>query len=166
MVMQIELQESVKTQEINSPYLCMQLEPQTLALIDMAYAQEVLVISSERLTIMPNMPTHVLGLISHRSRVFWVIDLPHLLGLTPLNVGAQEYHLAVLRVHDSYVGLAMLQTQGVKRWSEGEMRSPVDYVSPELERYLQGIVLQKDDTYLVLDAKAIALPAQSEVNLY
>jgi positive phototaxis protein PixI len=155
-VIQIELQERIKERETNTPYLCMQLAPQTLALIDMGYAQEVLIMSSERLTMMPNMPDHVLGLISHRSLVFWVIDLPQLLGLTPLNTGSPEYHLAVLRVHDSYVGLATMQTQGVKRWAEGEIQSPVGNISPELERYLQGCILQKDDTYLVLDAEAIA----------
>jgi len=156
--MPIELREQTKEQEINLPYLCMQLDAQTLALLDMDYAQEVLIMASERLTIMPNMLPHVLGLISHRSRVFWVIDLPHLLGLTPLSAGAPEYHLAVLRVQDSYVGLAMLQTQGVKRWAEGAMASPVGNFSPELERYLQGCIFQERDTYLVLDAEAIASP--------
>jgi positive phototaxis protein PixI len=154
----IELQPHRPQAEVAIPYFSLQLHQNTIALIDMQYAQEVLVMPAERLTMMPNMPNYVLGLVNHRNRVFWVIDLAQMLGLNPLYTGVTEYDLTILRVGDFWLGLAGVRSQGIKRFSLDQIISPVGNVSVELERYLRGCIPQEHGMTLVLDAEAIANP--------
>jgi len=156
MTSKIELQPIVPKTETAIPYFSLQLDRTTLALIDMKYAQEVLVMPSERLTMMPNVPSHILGLVHHRSRVFWAIDLGQMLGLDSLHLGTTEYHMTILRVHDFWVGLVGVRSLGIKRFSNEQIISPIGNVSVELERYLRGCIPQENGMALVLDAEAIA----------
>jgi positive phototaxis protein PixI len=156
MTSKIELQPIALKTETAIPYFALQLDQSTTALIDMKYAQEVLVIAAERLTMMPNMPSYVLGLVNHRSRVFWAIDLAQMLGLNSLYLGATEYHMTILRVHDFWVGLIGVRSLGIKRYSNEQIISPIGNVSVELERYLRGCIPQENGMALVLDAEAIA----------
>jgi len=156
MTSRIELQPIAAKAETDIPYFSLQLDQNTTALIEMKYAQEVLVISAERLTIMPNLANYILGLIHHRSRVFWLIDLAQMLGLNPLYIGASEYHLIIIQSQDFWLGLAGMRSLGIKRFSNEQIVSPIGNVSVELERYLRGCIPQENGMALVLDAEAIA----------
>lgn len=161
MTVKIELEATPQSVEAAIPYFSLQLDSEILVLIGMQYAQEILVMSAERLTLMPNMPGYILGLVHHRNHVFWVIDLPQMLGLNPLYIGTTEYSMTILRVQDFWVGLAGGRSQGVKRFSKDRIVSPIGNVSVELERYLQGCIHQAEGISLVLDAEAIAMPIKS-----
>jgi positive phototaxis protein PixI len=150
----IELQAIALPTEEFIPYFCLQLDPTTVGLIDMKYAQEVLIVPADRLTLMPNMPDQVLGLFPHRNRIFWIIDLPQLLGLPPLAIDA--YHVIILHIQDVWVGLAGVRSQGMRRFSNDQIVSPVGNVSVELERFLRGCILEEEGMIFVLDGEAIA----------
>jgi positive phototaxis protein PixI len=164
----LELQENRVNTEATVPYLYIQLDIQLgaqMGLISMDFAQEVLVLPSERLTMMPNMPPYALGLVSHRSRIFWLIDLPQLLGLNPIESGVNEYDMAILRVRGFWVGIATIRTHGIRRLSPEAVRSAhvsadSSNIPAEMERYIQGWI---PETGWVLDAEAIALPASSVI---
>lgn len=65
------------------PHIRLGLDGNAIAAVNTDQAQEVMVIPQQRLTVMSNMPTTVMGLVNHRSRIFWVLDLPQLFGLPP-----------------------------------------------------------------------------------
>lgn len=153
---------------IGDPYIQLQLNDSAIAAVDTRQAQEVLVIAPQQLAVMPNLPTTVMGLINHRSRIFWVIDLPQIFGLTPLDPRAAEYHLAVLHVDNVHVGIAVQQVLGVTRVAQEAIASPFDNHLPEaLVPYLRGCVPlgaqsrsrsgpSPQDMLLILDGAAIA----------
>lgn len=139
------------------PHIRLRLDDHTVATINTAQAQEVLVIPQQRLTVMPNMPMAVMGLLNHRSRIFWVVDLPQLFGLTPLDPRSLEYHLAILRVNGQSIGLAVQEVQGVTRFSTDIIQSAIDNeLPPGLIPYLKGCIPQDDEMLLVLDSVAIS----------
>ena len=139
------------------PYIRLSLDGRTMAAVSTDQAQEVMVIPRHRLTVMPNMSTAAMGLLNHRSRIFWVLDLPQLFGLPPLDPRSQEYHLVILRINDQAVGLAVQSVLGVTRFSTAEIQSPLDHdITPGLVPYLKGCLPKAEELLLVLDAEVVA----------
>jgi positive phototaxis protein PixI len=153
----IAAQIKLNARAIGNPHVRLRLDNETIAAVNTDLAQEVMVIPQQRLTVMPNMPPAVMGLLNHRSRIFWVLDLPRLFGLTPLDPRLSEYHLAILRVNNKSVALAVQQVEGVARFTPEEIESPLEHeLAAELVPYLQGCIPQGEDVLLVLDAAAIS----------
>ncbi len=146
----------------DAPYLTMRLDGATAA-IAMDYAQEATVIPADRLTLMPNMPGHFLGLVNHRSRIFWAIDLASLFGFTPLEFNAETYQIVVLNFKDEPLGLAVRSVQGVRRFGIDQILSAETTIKAELIPYLKGCIEQDQGQILVLDAEALV--SQSHQNL-
>lgn len=145
-----------KTNTSGSAYLKIQLDRDTPAILPMDYAQEVVVIPAKRITPMPNMPACVLGLLNQRSRVFWVVDLPQLLDLSPLETKyIQQFNIAVVRVENVPLGLAVQQVKGLMRFPCERIQSSLGTVPSHLRPYLQGCVPQSGEVMLVLDPQAI-----------
>jgi positive phototaxis protein PixI len=151
---------SVKDFEPKSPsiqqfYLRLELSSNTPAVLPMKYAQEVLNLKRDRITVIPNMPNCVFGLINQRSRIFWVVDLCELLELPPIDRNLQQYNLAIICTKEAALGVIIPVVKGVTRLAIEEIQSPVGNVSPGLVPYLQGCVLQEKNVLLVLDAEAV-----------
>lgn len=140
-------------------YLKFQLAPGNSALLDMKQVQEVLLLPLQRLTPLPNMPPHILGLMNRRSRVIWVIDLPQMLNLPNLDSNRRQHSLVLLRVADITLGLAVQQIEGIVWLSPDRTQSAPTNVTPAMVAYLRGCVLEKQDLLLVLDGAAIAQSA-------
>lgn len=90
------------------------------ALIDVTFLDECLLLEAERITPIPQMPPYVMGLMNSRQRVFFVVDLPQFLGLTPLPSSSRRYHILVTEKttssHDSsFLGLAVNRIEGITR---------------------------------------------------
>jgi positive phototaxis protein PixI len=135
-------------------YLKLQLDAQSVILIPMQQARQVLQTPAERLSAIPNMPTCLLGLLNQRSRVIWVADLPQMLGLEPLDLDAQSYSVAVVQAGNLVLGLAVNVVAGVVR-----SESPINPITEgsaiaKLTPYLLG-TLKQEETFLVLDGRAI-----------
>ncbi|MDJ0530885.1 MAG: chemotaxis protein CheW [Xenococcaceae cyanobacterium MO_207.B15] len=142
-------------QDTSKPYVKLALEANKFAVLPMDNAKEVLLVSSQRISPVPNMSNYILGLINQRSHIFWVVDLPYMLGMQPIARNQQSYHLAIVRSNNIPLGLVVTEVQGVIHLSHEEIQSPVGTVSPRLVPYLKGCSLQKDQLFLVLDAEAI-----------
>jgi positive phototaxis protein PixI len=157
------LQPEQHHQSKGEPYLCLQLEHQTTAILPMQFAREVTVVAASRLTMIPNMPQPVLGLLNQRSRIFWVVDLPQLLGMTPLRVNLQQYNLVITEFRQKTnpqagnlpLGLAIPKIQGIIRIDTNQIQSPIGTVPSTLVPYLQGCILQDQNILLILDPEAI-----------
>ncbi|CAN1211030.1 hypothetical protein TUMEXPCC7403_12590 [Tumidithrix helvetica PCC 7403] len=152
----IELTEKRILEVEGLPYLALQLEPKFAVAIALAQVQETFIAPRDRLTLLPNMPAHVLGLIAHRSMVFWVIDLPHLFGLGLLEPSSREYQIAVLRSADGEpLGIAVEAVKDVIRLTLEEISSPDGIADPSLIPYLEGCVSRFQGNLWVLNAEKI-----------
>jgi twitching motility protein PilI len=144
-----------RSEDSTLPYLELKLGDNTGAVLPMKYAQEVLTLPARRITTIPNMPGCVMGLLSQRSRIFWLIDLSQMMERQPIDRNLNEYHVAVIRVDEMPLGLIVPQVKGVVRLNLDNIQSPVGNVSSGLVPYLQGCSLQPEGIVLVLDAEAI-----------
>lgn len=157
----IELREDQSQAIAGLPYLSLQLDRNITVAVQLKNVRETLVLAAERFTQMPNVHPCLMGLVEHRSKVFWVLDLPQLLGFTPLEANAMETHLAILQIAGSFLGLAVYRIGQVTRFSETEIISPQELskakIPIEIVPFLRGWIPQSDCDFLyVLDAEAIA----------
>lgn len=107
------------------PYLRCQLTPELSVVMSMEYVQESLLVPREQITPIPNMLASVIGLMNSRDRVFCVIDLAQLLGLSSPTL-CRQYHTVVISVsqfvgdnftceEELLIGLVFSQIQGLTR---------------------------------------------------
>jgi positive phototaxis protein PixI len=150
------IQQGVEEQKkLGSAFLRLQLDPHVTATIAMQAARAALVVNVDRLTPLPNMPSHVIGLLSHRSRVLWVLDLPLILGLPPVDLRRSKVKVVLLEVDRQLMAFAVPEIVGVLRFMPEEIISPLANFSPELVPYLQGWLPYEGETLLVLSARAL-----------
>ncbi len=136
-------------------YLRLQLDTQVSAVLPLGYVQEVLVLASQNLTPIPNMPTCVLGLLNRRSRVFWLVDLARMVGLPPLDPSVAQHNIIVVRVGSAPLALSIQEVKGVVRFPADSTQSADGLIDAALVPYLRGCILQLSENLLVLDAEAI-----------
>jgi twitching motility protein PilI len=159
----IELQEEQTQAIAGLPYLSLRLNPNVTVAVQLKNVRETLVLASDRFTQMPNVHPCLMGLVEHRSNVFWVLDLPQLLGFAPLETNTIETHIAILQIGDGFLGLGIYRTERVIRFAETEVVSPQDSpmtkIPAEIVPFLRGWLTQSEGTnqnLYVLDADAIA----------
>ena len=148
------LSQPLNNSETGESYLKIQLDSQHQALFPMTYAQEVLVINTQKVTSIPNIPPHVIGLVNQRNRIHWLVDLSILLGLSSQAQKIREYNVALIEFQDIAVGLVVEQIKGVIKILIDDIRSPIEEVSPQMLPYLKGCVFNNDQSIYVLDPSA------------
>jgi twitching motility protein PilI len=141
--------------KLGIPYLNLQIDSQTQIALPMKNAQEVISIPKKRITPIPNMPKHIVGLLNQRSRLFGVIDLAQLLDVMYQSQITQQYHIAILKVAKVAVGLMVEKIQGVIRIQEKDIQSPIGVISSSITPFLKGCVMSSQGMLLILDAEAI-----------
>ena len=103
----------------------------------------------------PNLPSPVLGLFNRRNTLLWLVDLPQLLGLEPIDRHAHSYDIALLKVNQIPLAVAVRSIQGVIRFAPEQIQSPIGSFNPAFTPYLRGWILQERELILVLDPEAI-----------
>jgi positive phototaxis protein PixI len=141
--------------KMGTAHLRLRLDAQTPVAIAMAAAQAVVTIPTQRITPLPNMPKHVLGLINRRSKVLWVIDLSRMLGFAPLNLRRPELNMVFLEVDQQQLAFAVPHIEGVMRFMPEEVISPLGNFSAALVPYLQGWLPHNKNILLVLSARSL-----------
>lgn len=124
------------------------------ALIPMTNIQESLLISGEKFTPIPKMPSSMIGVITSRDVVFCVFDLRELMGLSSLSNYLRQYHVVVLKdPSELLIGIAVDQIQGVTRISQEEILDlfPTKNPFPTDKNYFQKFVKQEEQELLILD---------------
>lgn len=147
--------QTIQQKAIGDPFLKVQLTAQQLAVLPMAQAQEAIAVPASRVTPMPNMPECMLGLLTHKSRILWVVDLAQLLGLQTQALKMQQYNIAIIRIGKKPLGLVVREIKGIVRFVDETIISPIWEVSPELTPYLRGCFTQNQETLWVLDPEAM-----------
>jgi positive phototaxis protein PixI len=136
-------------------HLRVRLDAETPVAIALEAAQAAVTISTQRITPVPNMPKHILGLVNRRSKVLWVIDLPRMLGFAPLNLRRSELNVVFLAVDQQDLAFAVPQIEGVMRFMPEEVISPLGNFSAALVPYLQGWLPYNQNILLVLSARSL-----------
>ncbi|WP_190315939.1 chemotaxis protein CheW [Pseudanabaena sp. UWO310] len=158
----IELREEKSQAIAGLPYLSLYVERNINVAVQLKFIRETLTLGGDRFTQMPNVHSCLIGLVEHRSNVFWVLDLPQLLGFESLDSTTVEKHIAVLQIADMFLGLAVYSVSRVLRFTETDIVSPL--VLPNTKAalqtvpFLKGCVMAPDgnNSIYVLDAEAIA----------
>lgn len=148
-------------------FLRLQLTPDLTIAIALSWVEETLLISPQWVTPIPNMPAHVLGLISAKGQVFWAINLAQLLEIPMVMESSQHYEVVMIRAvapesdqltngqEELFLGLVVPKIKGSIRLTLEEIISPLSEVSASLHPYLSGQVVVDGETILVLSAEAI-----------
>ncbi|WP_215610560.1 chemotaxis protein CheW [Leptothoe spongobia] len=151
---------------VGEQFLRLELTPDLTVALALSWIEETLLISPQWVTPMPNMPIHVLGLMSSKSQVFWVINFPQLLGLPVALEVSQYYEVVVIRAlpmetmevsteGELYLGLVVPKIRGSIRLSLEDIVFPTDEVESNLQPYLSGQVVLDGKPILILSAEAI-----------
>ncbi|MEM9535146.1 MAG: chemotaxis protein CheW [Cyanobacteria bacterium P01_A01_bin.3] len=142
-------------------FLRLRLDPQTLLLLPMDSVLEVLTLPVQRISVMPNMPRCVMGLLNRRSRVIWAVDLAQMLGVIPLESHLQQFTAAIVNVQNDRLGLIVRSIEGVQRYNPDLIQSPLGGVVEERwVPYVRGCILEGSEILMVLDPQSIAQSAQ------
>ncbi len=140
---------------VGEMFLRFALDRHTTAVVPMHQTQEALVLPSERVSTIPNLPSCVLGLFNRRSSLLWLVDLPELLGLEPIDRHSHRFELVLLKVGQTPLAVAVKAIQGVVRFAPEDIKSPIGSFNPAFTPYLRGWILKEQELVLVLDPEAI-----------
>ncbi len=149
---------------IGDPYLRFQLTPEIPVLLSMERVQEALVVPASSISPLPNLPAFSIGLMNARDRVFLVVNLAQLLGLSPLPTNPRNYQIIIIQLSEmvtddsesmKYLGLAVQQVRGVARFKTGQMQSLTGDLPSCLAPHLLGSLGEAAERSLVLDVNSI-----------
>ena len=125
--------------------------------------REVIELSPDRITPIPNASPLLLGTLNLRGRVIWVADLGQFLGdVTPLNTDRAEISVIAIEEQDTIVGLAVEQIGGMD-WLDIQNSNPPNNVPDGMVPFLRGEWIldnQQDNSLLLLDQTAILRSAR------
>ncbi len=134
------------------PHLQVHLSEDVVAMIPMTAVREVVTLAAGQVVPVPNMPSCVLGTANCHNRLYWLVDLPQLLTLRPLDVGGQRYAVALVEAQDQALALAVPEIRGIARLET--IYPPLEILPHNLNPYVLGCT-QGDPPRYVLNVQAI-----------
>ena len=156
--------------QASEQFLRFRLFPNTIALLPVPQLTEVLTIRSSQIVPIFHMPAWVMGVYNWRGEILWMVDLGHLVGLTPWHQqpsSASACTAIVLQtrsgratptnVKSQMLGLVVNRVEDIEWCNTDLIQSPPSStVTPSLVPFLRGYWLKSDDEILpVIDGKAI-----------
>ena len=153
-------------------FLRFYLVPDTNALLPVQALTGVLKIPYSQVVPIFNMPAWVMGVYNWRGEILWMVDLGHLMGLTPWyqQAIAASVHTAVVlqaRSHQTtnnkgqMLGLVVNRVEDIESSPDLIQAPPLSTVTSELAAFLNGYWLKSNGEILVIlndDAIFAAMP--------
>ncbi|MEY3222593.1 MAG: hypothetical protein RLZZ203_1449 [Cyanobacteriota bacterium] len=126
--------------------------------------REVIELSPDRITPIPNTSPLLLGTLNLRGRLIWVADLGQFLGeTTPLNTDCSEIPVIAIEDQDTIVGLGVEEICGMD-WLDVQHLMPHNNVPDTMTPFLRGEWLfetgQEKKSLRLLDQIAILRSAR------
>ena len=125
--------------------------------------REVIELSPDRITPIPNVSPLLLGTLNLRGRVIWVADLGQFLGeTTPLNTDRAEISVIAIEEQDTIVGLAVEEIGGMDWLDVQHLVAPTS-VPDTMAPFLKGewlIDAELNQCLRLLDQMAILRSAR------
>jgi positive phototaxis protein PixI len=156
--------------KVSEQFLRFHLIPDTTALLPIQQLTEVLTIPSGQIVPIFHMPPWVMGIYNWRGEILWMVDLGHLMGLTPWHeqaFSASAYTAVVLQIRSNQatptnvknqmIGLVVNRVEDIEWCNPDLIRSPLSStVTPELVPFLRGYWLKSNgEMLLVIEGQAI-----------
>jgi positive phototaxis protein PixI len=152
-------------QRTGESFLRLQITPELTVAIALDWVEETRLVMATDLTPIPNMPPHVLGLISTKGQVFWLLSLAQLFGLPPAQENLQRYEVAIIRAfvgadqpEELFLGLAVQQIKGSIRLGVKEFVPIDDTVAPAIAPFLIGYAAKAEESLLILNPEILSKP--------
>jgi positive phototaxis protein PixI len=147
-------------------YLRFHLHPDTNAMLPVAQLTEVLSIPLGQIVAIPHLPAWVMGVYNWRGEILWMVDLGHLLGLTPwYQQGMTASHHRALVLHSGQgnkrdqgqmLGLVVSGVEDIEWCDPAQIQSPpASAVTASLAPFLRGYWLKNGEMLVTLDGEAI-----------
>lgn len=139
-------------------FLRISLVPDTKMMLSLAQVTEVLKIPVEKIVPIPQMPPWTMGVYNWRGEILWIVDLGHLVGLTPWYQQnyAKSNHQAVV-IHSGTkntgqkLGLVVNQAEDIELCNPDLIESPpASSISMELAPFLRGYWIKKNGGIIVV----------------
>lgn len=161
---------NVQKTGLSEQFLRFYLVPDTTVIFPVAQLIEVLTIPIGQIIPIPQMPSWVMGVYNWRGEVLWIVDLGHLLGLTPayqqtliisnyraIVIHAEQDKPSQSRSRNQMLGLVVSQVEDIELFNPDEIQSPpTSAISLSLAPFLRGYWLKNDgEMLIVLDGAAI-----------
>lgn len=158
------------TTSASEQFLRFYLEPDTTALLPIQQLTEVLTIPIGQVVPIFNLPAWVMGVYNWRGEILWMVDLNHLVGLTPWYrqaSSASVHRAVVLRIRAKHttstsvkgqmLGVVVNRVEDIEWCNPDWIQSPPSSsVTSELVPFLRGYWLKpNDEKLMVLDGEAI-----------
>lgn len=156
--------------KVNEQFLRFYLLPNTTALLPIEQLTEVLTIPKDQIVPIFHMPPWVMGVYNWRGEILWMVDLGHLVGLTPWHQqksSASVYRAIVLQTRDNstmpanaqnqMIGLVVNRIEDIE-WCDPDLiqSPPSSAVTPQLAPFLRGYWLKSNgEMLLLIDGQAI-----------
>ncbi|MEO0013779.1 MAG: hypothetical protein RLZZ535_2168 [Cyanobacteriota bacterium] len=145
-------------------YIKFKLTSEITALLSMNQVKESLIVEAAKITPLPSMPKHTIGMINSRDRVFCIFDLAQLLNLPTVLITPSQYQIIVLQTTGESsipVGFAVMGLQGIIRLTSQQILSAnSDVVNSSLASFVSGVV-QQETTMMVLELANILQALQA-----
>lgn len=136
-------------------YVKFQLNQHIYAVLSLQHTLELITVSVDSVTSMPNMPSCILGLMNWQSTIVWVIDLPKMLGIESTKNRIRQYNVIILRTESALLGLVVPEIKGTVRFTPETIQFSPEQAPAYLIPYILGSVRQERELLFVLDAQAI-----------
>ncbi|MBV6626040.1 MAG: purine-binding chemotaxis protein CheW [Rivularia sp. (in: Bacteria)] len=141
-------------QNLGDGYLQFELNQNTAAVLLVNFIQEVVVLPLGSITSIPNTSESILGLMSWRNRIIWVVDLPKILGFESQLYGMRQCNIIVISHQKETIGLMVPQIRGTVRFNSAAIQSSNNQDN-HIVPYLSGCIQHEDELNLILNIQAI-----------
>lgn len=168
-----QTKEQTATQDLQ--FLRFYLVPDTTAILPVQQITEVLTMPISQVLPIPHMPAWVMGVYNWRGEILWMVDLGHLLGLTPLYQQANSRSTyTTIVIHSSQqvpgrqragspltgsktLGLLVNRVEDMEWCNPDLIQLPPQSATPDkLVPFLRGYWLKSNgELVMVLDGKPI-----------
>ncbi len=153
-------------EQTGQAFLRFQVTSDMTMALPLACIEETKLLSPEAITPMPNMPTHVLGLMRLRDEILWLTSFAKLLGLTAEVERNDRLETIVIRITPDmeattnsetnlFLGFTVHKIKGSIRLNDEQISPLAADVKPELQPFLSGQVNQDGETLLLLNPEAL-----------
>lgn len=180
-------QSTEQTTGVEQQFLRFQLMSDNIAVLPVQQMTEVLTIPVDQVVPIPHMPAWAMGVYNWRGEILWMVDLGHLVGLTPLyqqGIGRSTYTAIVIHAAQQVPGSQRVASQntGAKKlglvvnrvedmeWCNPDLiqSTPESATNSELITFLRGYWLKTNgEILMVLDGNSIiAKMSQPESNTF
>ncbi|NEQ54324.1 MAG: chemotaxis protein CheW [Leptolyngbya sp. SIO3F4] len=159
----------MRSQANSHNMLSFYLTPQIQAVISVDELIGLVTIETTNIVPIPDIPRSVMGIYSYRGDVMWIVDLPCLLGLTPLYLAntRQVCSIVFLQVEHQTAGFAIAQIGQMLTFDEKKLKRDYSNLNAHrLDWCTEGIYSKDKDTFFAMKGnKIFELLKVSEISM-